>query len=126
MKKFLVFFGTALIMTVPAMAQGDSPAGDLNSFFTTFGALVGLIPVATHFVLKIIKKDSATPNLVVQIISWSMGLVITMFGWALQLGFLAGLTWYWALLYGIGASLAANGVADTKIIQGFFALFKKK
>lgn len=127
-KVFLLLF--LIMVTAVSVAFAQAPvivgADDFSSFFTTFATLVAGIPVVVHIVLKMLKKDTETPNLVVQIISWLTGLALTIFGWSLNLGFLADVSWYWALLYGLAASLAANGIADTKIIVGIFSLFKKK
>lgn len=128
MKKLFVMLILLVVVVSTALAQTPITVGadDFSSFFSTFAALVAAIPVVVHFVLKLLKKDSQTPNLVVQIVSWMTGLALTTFGWALSLGFLADISWYWALLYGLAASLAANGVADTKIIIAILSLFKKK
>ena len=129
MKKILamlIMFMVAVVSTAMAQTSITVGANDFSSLFTTFATLVAAIPVVAHFILKILKKDSQTPNLVVQIVSWMTGLALTTLGWGLSLGFLADVTWYWALIYGFAAALAANGVADTKIIVGILSLFKKK
>lgn len=66
------------------------------------------------------------PPLVTQILSWAVGVAICMFGWWKGIGFLSGLDWYIALLYGLGSGLAANGIADTGLIDFVVSLFKKK
>lgn len=124
----LMLIASAFIFTPLLFAQdpSSSPQGDIESAFTTFVALVAAIPVVVEFLKNIFGKTKATPNWIVQIFSWTTGVGMTMLGWYLNLGFLSDLTWYWALIYGIGASLAANGVADTKIIGWIFSLFRKK
>lgn len=127
--KLSVVFVFMLLSTAVLFAQGgDSPElpSDLSEVFTTFLTLVAVIPVIVEFIKAAISKTEHTNNTLILIISWGAGLVVTMFGWFFGLGFLEGIEWYYALLYGFGASLAANGVADTKIIQWIFSLFIKK
>lgn len=128
--KLLTLFAFMLFSTTALFAQdlvgGILPDGDFTEFFTTFGALVAAIPVVTEFLKHLFKVNDNTPKFAIQLLSWGVGIILTMFGWWFQLGFLIGMEWYFALLYGFGASLAANGVADTKIIQWIFSLFVKK
>jgi hypothetical protein len=131
MKTFMKVLMLMVIMLLPTTllfaqdSSGEIP-GAFETAFTTFVALVAAIPVVVEFLKSMFKVNDQTPSWVVQLLSWGTGLIMTMFGWFLHLGFLDGLTWYWALIYGFGASLAANGVADTQIIQWIFSLFKKK
>ena len=91
-----------------------------DGIFETFFALVAFIPFVVQF-LRTLLFPKAT-GIAVQIFSWVVGLAITLTGWALNLGFLAGLSIWLAILYGIGASLAANGVYDTGLITAIFKL----
>lgn len=106
------------------------PQLDLMGMFTTFGALVAAIPILVETLRKLLTntggKLTQTEKLILQITSWVIGILLAFFGWYFGLGFLTGLPWYYVLMYGIGASLAANGVADTKLIKALFALFLKK
>jgi hypothetical protein len=131
MKTFMKVLMLMVIMLLPttllfAQEGSGETSGAFETAFTTFVALVAAIPVVVEFLKAMFKVNDQTPSWVVQLLSWGTGLIMTMFGWFLHLGFLDGLTWYWALIYGFGASLAANGVADTQIIQWIFSLFKKK
>ena len=96
---------------------------DFTLIFGTFAALAAAIPFFVQAIKRLIPNAS---SLVIQIVSWFTGIAITMFGWLFNLGFLADLTWYIALLYGLGASLAANGVFDTGIITQIISFFFKK
>ena len=131
MKTFTKILMLMVIMLLPAtllFAQDGSEEipRSFDTVFTTFVALVASIPVVVEFLKNLFGKTKATPDWAVQVFSWGTGIIMTMFGWFLHLGFLDGLTWYWALIYGFGASLAANGVADTKIIEWIFSLFRRK
>ena len=59
-------------------------------------------------------------------LNWVLGIGICMFGWWQELGFLAGLDWTVALMYGIGAGIAASGFAETGLIQWLISLFARK
>mgnify|MGYP005860841177 CR=1 FL=1 len=60
------------------------------------------------------------------LVSWCVGLVCAMLLWWLDAGFVSDVSWDIALLYGFGASLVANGVADTGLVQWVIGLFRKK
>ena len=131
MKTFTKILMLMVVMLLPVtllFAQDGSEEipRSFDTVFTTFVALVASIPVVVEFLKNLFGKTKATPDWAVQVFSWGTGIIMTMFGWFLHLGFLDGLTWYWALIYGFGASLAANGVADTKIIEWIFSLFRRK
>jgi hypothetical protein len=96
----------------------------LDEIFGTFIALIAFIPIAVQFLRKLLFPN--TIGLPIQIFSWFVGLAITVAGWALNLGFLDGLSIWMALLYGAGACLAANGIFDTGLITAIFGLFEKK
>ena len=117
-----------LLPTTLLFAQGGSiePLFEFDTVFATFVALVASIPVVVEFLKTMFKVNDQTPSWIVQLLSWVTGLIMTIFGWYFNLGFLSEVTWYWALAYGFGASLAANGVADTQIVQWLFSLFRKK
>ena len=126
--KILMLMVIMLLPTTLLFAQDGStePLFGFDTVFTTFVALVASIPVVVEFLKTMFKVNDQTPSWVVQLLSWVTGLIMTIFGWYFNLGFLSEVTWYWALAYGFGASLAANGVADTQIIQWIFSLFRKK
>lgn len=118
----------ALLMSVPVLAQTAvsevvTGSTDYNAIFATFGGLVAIIPLVVEGIKKLFKN---APSIVIQIVSWVIGILITMLGWWLHLGFLDGMQWYIALAYGVGVSLAANGVADTGLIQWIISLFANK
>ena len=124
-----VFTLLLLMLSVPTLfAQGgvfETPV--LNEIFVTFAALVGAIPFVVEMVKNPIKSwDPQVQKVTIQIISWITGIILTLIGYHLDLGYLADIELWMALIYGFGASLAANGVADTKIIEWIFSFFIKK
>lgn len=124
MRKIVLLMLTLMLTYVGVYAQTTvEPTPDYSSAFTTFAGLVAIIPFVVEGMKKIFKSISP---IVIQIISWVTGIAVTMFGWAFHLGFLNGLEWWQALLYGLGVSLAANGIFDTGLIEWIVALFAKK
>lgn len=90
------------------------------SIFTTLASLVAGVPVVTQAIKRIINKD--LPGWANQLISWIIGIAITMFGWFFDLGCLADANWWQALIVGFGVSLAANGVFDINLIKWLLEL----
>lgn len=127
MKRFVFILSVMLMACVSLFAQDaitlvDVAAPDYSSNFTTFAALVAIVP----FVVEAFKKLLPNASHGVQVaISWVVGIVVTMFGWLFGLGFLSDITWYSALLYGFGVSLAANGIFDSGVIEWVIGLFVK-
>lgn len=111
MKKFVKYLVAvlALFVAIPLFAADGQPVAPEN-FFTSFAALVAVIPLVVEAAKSLLKPDNKT---VIQIISWITGIAVTMLGWWFNLGFLGGLLWWNALAIGFFASLAANGVYDT-------------
>lgn len=127
----LLFCTVILFLSVTTViyaqtTAAENPTVSLEIAFATFTGLVAAIPIIVEFLKNLFGKTSETSNTIVQILSWLTGIVVTLIGWYFKLGFLVELEWWMALLYGFGASLAANGVADTKLIQAIISLFRKK
>lgn len=128
MKRFIVMTFSALLLFaggVFAQTIVPDPVSEYANVFTTFAALVAVIPVCVEFVKKLIPAITYR-SIVTQIVSWIVGIAVTFAGWYFQLGFLDGITWQTALIYGIGASLSANGIADIGIVQWLIGIFAKK
>lgn len=117
MKKFLnVLLALMVMLFAPAVlfaADGSDPVG-VTDVFSTFLSLVLAIPLVVELIKRVVNTQRKLVN---QVISWVTGIVLTMGGWYLHLGFLDGLVWYNALIVGCFASLAANGIYDTKLYE---------
>lgn len=122
MKKLILFFALMLGFVSAAFAQtGEVSTGtDYDSMIATFAGCVVLL---TEGIKALFPKMK---GLVTQIVSWTVGLVAAMLLWWLDAGFVADVEWYIALLYGFGASLVANGIADTGLVQWLIGLITKK
>lgn len=91
-----------------------------------FILIVLAIPFITEFLKKILGKTKNSPNIIVQALSWIVGVVLMVVCQLVGLSILQDVSVLTAMLYGLFAALCANGLADTKIIQSFLLLFKKK
>lgn len=115
MKKYLLLFLMSAMMMLPLIAFGASDSyEDIENPFTSFLALSAAIPLIAEVVIKLIKPPSGVWT---QIVSWIIGIGVTMFGWWFSLGFLSGMLWWHALIVGLCASLAANGIWDTGLYE---------
>jgi len=123
MKRMFYVLMMIFVVSLPAFAAETATTTDFGSIFGSLSALVAAIPIVVELVKKLLPK---LPSWVTQLLSWLIGIAITIFGWWMHLGFLNGLPWYLALAYGFGASLAANGIADTGLVQWIIGLFGKK
>ena len=117
----MLLFITACL--IPAVAQDGGGVSDIDWTFASFAALCAVVP----FLVELIKSFVAMPSLAKQIVSWTLGLAISMVLWKLNIGFVAGVEWWLAAIYGVGAGLVSNGIFDTGIITKIVeALFGKK
>lgn len=126
MVRFISWIGLmAFAVCLPVMAEGTAtdPSTDYDAVFVSLAAIVAVIPVVVEGIKALFPK---MPSWTLQVLSWVIGIAICMFGWWQSLGFLSGLDWYIALLYGLGSGLAANGIADTGLVQWIIGLFAKK
>lgn len=120
----MMLLALALVAVSAAFAQtGEITGTDYDSMIATFAGFAGCVVLLTEGVKALFPKME---GLATQIVSWAVGLVAAMLLWWLDAGFVAGTEWYVALLYGLGASLVANGIADTGLVQWLIGLIAKK
>lgn len=114
-----------LAVCLPVMAEtaADVPAEDYDTMIATFAGFASGVVLLVEGIKALFPKME---GLVTQIVSWAVGIAAAMLLWWLDAGFVADVEWYIALLYGLGASLVANGIADTGFIQWIIGLFRKK
>lgn len=120
-----MLFLMLMLGTVSAvMAQvADVPVADYDTMIGTFAGFAAGVVVLTEGLKGLF------PNMkgwVTQIVSWCVGIAGAMLLWWLDAGFVSDVQWYIALLYGFGASLVANGIADTGLVQWLIGLIVKK
>lgn len=120
-----MLFLMLMLGTVSAvMAQGaDVSVTDYDAMIGTFAGFAAGVVVLTEG-LKGLFPDMK--GWVTQLASWCVGIAGAMLLWWLDAGFVSDVQWYIALLYGFGASLVANGIADTGLVQWLIGLIVKK
>lgn len=125
MKRLILFFALTIGIVSASFAQtGDvSTSMDYDSMIATFAGFAGCVVLLTEGIKALFPKME---GLVTQIISWTVGLAAAMLLCWLDAGFVADVEWYIALLYGLGALLVANGIADTGLVQWLIGLIAKK
>lgn len=119
----LSFMVSLPVLALTAPEAAVETTGDYDAVFLSLSAIVAMIPLMVEIVKGFFPSME---GIVTQIVSWVVGIGITMFGWWQHLGFLDGIEWYIALLYGLGSGLAANGIADTGLIEWVIGLFRRK
>lgn len=124
--KYLVTF-LMMFLPVIAIAQETDTGGeiDYNQVFITFAALSAAVPFVVEGIKKLIPAIDKS-KIAIIIVSWVIPILVTMFGWVFELGFLAERAWWQALLYGLGAGLVSNGLFSTGLIEWIIGLFIKK
>ena len=85
--------------------DGLTPETDYDAIIATFAGFAGGIVLLVEGIKKLFPKMS---GIWTQLVSWLTGIVAVM------------------LLYGLGSSLVANGIADTGFVQWIIGLFAKK
>ncbi len=124
MKRIMLFLMLMLGTVSAVMAQGvDVPVTDYDTMIGTFAGFAAGVVVLTEGLKGLF------PNMkgwVTQLASWCVGIAGAMLLWWLDAGFVSDVQWYIALLYGFGASLVANGIADTGLVQWLIGLIAKK
>lgn len=106
-----------------AITEGVAEATAYDDLFASLAAIVAGVPMIVETVRGFWK---GMPKWAGWVLNWVLGIAICMFGWWQDLGFLAELDWTIALLYGIGAGMAASGFAETGLVQWLIGLFARK
>ncbi len=95
----------------------------MEQHFVDFSTTVVTVIVVTEFLKNLI----GTTNFRSQLLSWGTGIVLCIAVWLLGIGYLADVAhWYVAALWGLGASLAANGVFDVPIVRSLIKVIVKQ
>lgn len=125
MRKLILIFALTLGAVSAAFAQGGdvSTGTDYDGMIATFAGFAGCVVLLTEGLKRLFPKME---GLATQLVSWCVGIAAAMLLWWLDAGFVADVQWWVALLYGLGASLVANGIADTGLVQWIIGLFARR
>ena len=103
-----------LFLPVALFAQSeDLPSINLSDYVSSFAIFVTTVMV----LVQAIKERLEVKKTALVVLSWSLGLVLAAAAYFLKLGFFASLDLIEALLYGIGGSLASNGIISVDKVQ---------
>ena len=116
--KTLIKQALGFILSLLAGALGFAEAPDMATSVLVF---IGAVIIT-------VEAFKAWGNLsgFVQIVSWATGLVFAFLFWWLEFGIFAGIEWYLAAAYGVAATLAANGLADSEWLSNLIGLIFQK
>lgn len=126
MKKLFLMVLTVLGLSFIALAQGGETGGGLEGTFDTLATMVAGVVAATEILKNLFNTQGGWGT---RILSWGTGIVVSLVGWVLDYGILAEVAWWGMALIGLGSSLAANGLADTGLIDTILrgiGLYSKK
>lgn len=118
-----------LTLSMSLMAQEEVVTADgtadaaYDDIFASLAAIVAGVPMVVEAIRGFWKN---MPGWAGMALNWLLGIGFCLFGWWQELGFLAGLDWTVALMYGIGAGIAASGFAETGLVQWLIGLFARK
>lgn len=116
MKRIIALFTLMLLALVPVVAQTadlSAATGIDPNYFTSFAGLAAaIIPVTS-----IINRIFDVGNDYKQLISWLVAVLLGIIPYYLELGIFAGVDWYVALLYSLGAGLVSNGLFDIELVK---------
>lgn len=115
MKKLLIaLFTFFLVMpTLMAATGGELTTGDITEHFATVSGIVALTVTFT----EIIKRWLGAYDNFARAVSWITGFIVSYAGWLMNAGLLDNLQWWQVLIYGFGASLAANGLFSIPVVK---------
>lgn len=116
MRKLVAFLSILLLTSAGLMAQTialDSGTGIDWQYFTSFTGLVAAIVPFTSLVNRVVNATGQMK----QYLSWAVALALCVVPYYFDWGIFAGVDWYVPYIYALGAGLASNGVADTKLVQ---------
>jgi len=122
MKKFLIFAMLLLALPLALLAQ-DVPAppegwGDIimnpQKWFVDFGAVAVLTAFVAAFFNGLLKVTKAFPR---QLVAWGVAIILLVVTDLLNFGYAAQFPILLAVIHGLGAGLAANGVFNIPVVK---------
>lgn len=121
--QFLMVLMVAVMLPLAAFCQ-DGPVPsvfDPGTYYVSLAALVGAVMTITQFLKKVVVTEGITTKL----LSWGVGLALSVIGYVMKLGIFEAVEWYWILIYALSAGLVGNSIFDLSIIEGILSIFEK-
>lgn len=110
--------------TTPAVTQELNPEVNID-LGSTFGSLAGLSAVIL-FCTSFLKKWLKTNDSITILLSGLIGIVLSAAGFVFHLGIFDALEWYYIFIYGLAATVIANGFSTWEVISKILTAVKLK
>jgi len=109
-----------MITSFVAMAQGIIEIESYSHFFVSIGSLIPLSTFLTKVVCELIPKIEGFRK---QLVSWTIGIGLSLAGKYLHLGSFSDLAIWETLLYGFLVGLGSNGFYDIPAVKKILEYF---
>lgn len=121
MKKMFLFF-VMLLSFIVAFAQGgvDPPTSGFWESFATISGVASLTLLITGWIKTALKLEGKWARW----LSWTVSVLLSLFGWWQNVGLFELYTWWMTIIAGFGIGLVANGIFTAETVQIILAFFK--
>lgn len=94
---------------------------EVHELFIDFAALIAGIFTITELFKANVKNSTW-----VQIFSWSIGTILSLVAYLLELGMFADYSLLFSIFTGLGTALITNGIADAQFVQMFLQFIRNQ
>ena len=116
-----------LVASIPIFAQAVEPPTNWLDLFANInvwlGSLTGIAAV-TVFIAGFVNTLLKTTGFWKQLVAWVVSIILLVIGNAVNMGFMAELSWLHTLIYGIAGGFLANGIFDIEFIKTILRFLK--
>ncbi|MGK9367526.1 hypothetical protein ACSSWA_01335 [Melioribacter sp. Ez-97] len=113
---------TPLLIFAAQTDPGGEPALDFETLFTSISGLSAGVLFFTSYAKKIL---NTTGNLTIAV-SVLISFILSCAGYLFHVGIFAAIEWYYIFIYGLAASLIANGLSTWSFIEQLLKMLKLK
>lgn len=121
MKKFFVLVVLMFALILPTFGQDVEPPTNWLDLFANInvwlGSLAGVAAVTVFLAAAVNTIFKITVGIWKQVVSWAISIILLFVGNLVNMGFMADLTWFHTLIYGVAAGFVANGIFDIAFIK---------
>jgi len=128
MKRIFLTQLIIIILLTPLLlfaAQNDSSGEQSIDFQNLFTSLTGLAAGILFFTSYVKKILNTTGNLTIAV-SILVGFILSGVGYLFHIGIFASIEWYYIFIYGLAASMMANGLSTWGFIEQLLKMLKLK